>query len=375
MNLTKVIFTATTFLAAISCTSITREANSETVPVPKNVILIIGDGTGLSQISSAFFYKESAPNYGRFRHIGLIKTSSSRQKITDSAAGATAFASGVKTYNGAIGVADDSTSVETIVEIASRRNIQTGVIATSSITHATPACFYAHVPNRGQAENIAADMVKSEIDFLAGGGLRYFVRRRDSRNLLRELQEKGFGIDTVNLSSFTMLNSGAKLGYLLADDAMSPVLEGRGNFLPNATDLGIQFLNKNNANFFLMVEGSQVDWGGHSNNADYLITELLDMDDAIGKALDFAEKNGETLVIVTGDHETGGYTLSSTLKKTESGREYSDYNEITGTFSTDGHSGALIPVFAFGPGSEEFAGVYENTEIFHKIMKLTGWNK
>jgi alkaline phosphatase len=281
----------------------------------------------------------------------------------------------VKTYNGAIGVADDSTSVETIVEIASRRNIQTGVIATSSITHATPACFYAHVPNRGQAENIAADMVKSEIDFLAGGGLRYFVRRRDSRNLLRELQEKGFGIDTVNLSSFTMLNSGAKLGYLLADDAMSPVLEGRGNFLPNATDLGIQFLNKNNANFFLMVEGSQVDWGGHSNNADYLITELLDMDDAIGKALDFAEKNGETLVIVTGDHETGGYTLSSTLKKTESGREYSDYNEITGTFSTDGHSGALIPVFAFGPGSEEFAGVYENTEIFHKIMKLTGWNK
>ena len=363
------------FFAFISCTSISLQDNAETAANPKNVSLIIGDGTGLSQISAAFFYKETDPNYGRFRHIGLIKTSSSREKITDSAAGATAFASGVKTYNGAIGVDDDSSSVATIVEIASRRNIQTGVIATSSITHATPACFYAHVLNRGQAENIAADLVRSEIDFMAGGGLRYFVRRSDSRNLMVELQEKGFAIDTTNLDSFTSLKTEDKLGYLLAEDGMSPILEGRGDFLPGATELGIQFLNKNNANFFLMVEGSQVDWGGHDNNADYLITELLDLDDAIGTALDFAEKNGETLVVVTGDHETGGYTLSSTRKKTEGGREYSDYDEITGTFSTGGHSGTLIPVFAFGPGSEEFAGVYENTDIFHKIMKLTGWNK
>ena len=123
-----------------------------------------------------------------------------------------------------------------------------------------------------------------------------------------------------------------------------------------------------------MVEGSQVDWGGHDNNSDYLISELIDFDNAIGKALDFAEKDGNTLVIVTADHETGGFTLSSTIKTTEDGTEYSDYSEITGTFSTGGHSATLIPVFAYGPGAEEFSGVYENNEIYHKIMKVTRWN-
>jgi alkaline phosphatase len=157
---------------------------------------------------------------------------------------------------------------------------------------------------------------------------------------------------------------------------MDPVAKGRGDFLPKATELGIQFLNKDadNSNFFIMIEGSQIDWGGHANDADYLISELIDFDDAIGKALDFAEKDGNTLVIVTADHETGGFTLSSTLKKTEDGNSYSDYSEITGTFSTDGHSATLIPVFAYGPGSEAFSGVYENTEIFHKILEATNWN-
>ena len=156
---------------------------------------------------------------------------------------------------------------------------------------------------------------------------------------------------------------------------MIPIAKGRGDFLPRATELGIQFLNKDvdNPNFFMMVEGSQIDWGGHANDAEYLISELIDFDDAIGKALDFAEKDGNTLVIVTGDHETGGFTLSATPKKTEDGQSYSDYNEISGTFSTNGHSATLIPVFAYGPGSEAFSGVYENTEIFHKILEATNW--
>lgn len=124
----------------------------------------------------------------------------------------------------------------------------------------------------------------------------------------------------------------------------------------------------------MMVEGSQVDWGGHANDADYLISELIDFDEAIGKALDFAEKNGNTLVIVTADHETGGFTLSSTPKEREDGTSYSDYSKVSGTFSTDGHSATLIPVFAYGPGAEAFSGVYENTEIFHKILEATNWN-
>lgn len=349
--------------------------NEEVPPKAKNVILLIGDGTGLSQISSAFYFKKTSPNYARFKSIGLIKTSSSREEVTDSAAGATAFASGIKTYNGAVGVADDSTEVKTLVEIVSPLHIKTGLISTSSIQHATPASFYAHVINRGLYEDIAADMVVSDIDFFAGGGTQFFNRRKDGKNLLEDLETKGFELDTTALGTFSSIKQYPKMGYLLAENAMDPVAKGRGDFLPKATELGIQFLNKDtdNPNFFLMVEGSQIDWGGHDNNAAYLISELIDFDDAIGKALDFAEKDGNTLVIVTADHETGGFTLASTLKTAEDGTTYSDYNEITGTFSTNGHSATLIPVFAYGPGAEAFSGIYENTEIFHKILEATNW--
>ncbi len=347
----------------------------EIPPKAKNVILLIADGTGLSQISSAFYFKNTKPNYERFKHIGLIKTSSSREDITDSAAGATAFASGIKTFNGAVGVADDSTKVKTLVEIVSPQHIKTGVIATSSIQHATPASFYAHTINRGRYEDIALDMVASDIDFFAGGGAKFFNKRKDGKDLLAELKAKGFGLATAALSDFAAIKQYSKMGYILAEDAMKPAAKGRGDFLSEATELGIQFLTKNadHSNFFLMVEGSQIDWGGHANDAEYLISELIDFDDAIGKALDFAEKDGNTLVIVTADHETGGFTLSSTLKKTEDGESYSDYNELTGTFSTGGHSATLIPVFAYGPGAEAFSGIYENTEIFHKILAATHW--
>ncbi|WP_086476950.1 alkaline phosphatase [Arenibacter amylolyticus] len=361
-------------LTLLSCkTTVHTDENLEKA---KNVILLIGDGTGLSQISSAFYFKETSPNFARFNSIGLINTSSSQQNITDSAAGATAFASGIKTYNGAIGVANDSSEVKTLVEIVSPKNIKTGVIATSSIQHATPASFYAHVINRGLYEDIAVDMVHSDIDFFAGGGRKFFNKRKDGQNLLGDLEAKGFGIDTLALGNFEEVKQYSKMAYILAEDSMDPVAKGRGDFLPKATELGIQFLNKDeeHSNFFIMIEGSQIDWGGHANDADYLISELIDFDDAIGVALDFAEKDGNTLVLVTGDHETGGFTLSSTPKQTEEGKSYSDYNEITGTFSTTGHSATLIPVFAYGPGSEAFSGVYENTEIFHKIMEATNWS-
>lgn len=322
----------------------------------KNIILIIGDGTGLSQVSSAFYFKKETPNYHRFRYVGLIRTSST-EKITDSAAGATAFSAGIKTYNGAISVDPQKNPVQTIVEYLSPLNWNTGVIATSSITHATPACFYAHTDSRGKAEDIASDMVESDIDFFAGGGLEYFQNRSDNRDLVEELKNKGFEIRTDQLSS----GESDKLGFLLAKDAMPTMLDGRGDFLPEATRLAIESLSKNGQSFFLMSEGSQVDWGGHDNNSAYLVSELLDLDETIGVALDFAEKNGNTLVVVTADHETGGFTLSS---------KNDNYNQIQGTFSTDGHSTTLIPVFAYGPGAELFSGIYENTEIYHKLISL-----
>ncbi len=334
-----------------------RQEQSES-QAAKNIILLIGDGMGLTQISSAFYFKETLPHFARFNNIGLMKTSST-VRITDSAAGATAFSAGEKTYNGAIGVNSDTASITTIVEILSDENWKTGVISTSSITHATPASFYAHVKSRAMEEEIAAQLSTSEIDFIAGGGLRFFAdsSRTDGRDYLKTLASNGFSIHSETLSD--EIASDEKYAFLLADDALPTMMEGRGNFLPQATNLALGYLSANNDNFFLMVEGSQIDWGGHANNTDYLVSEMIDFDEAIGIALDFAEKDGNTLVIVTADHETGGFTLSSG----------ETYNEIKGTFSTGGHSTTLIPVAAYGPGSELFRGIYENTEIFHKMMR------
>jgi len=142
---------------------------------------------------------------------------------------------------------------------------------------------------------------------------------------------------------------------------MPKKLDGRGDFLPDATQLALQSLSTNKNGFFLMVEGSQIDWGGHANEADYVVTELLDFEKTMGVVLDFAKSNGETLIIVTADHETGGYTLAS---------DGDNYNKIKGVFSTDGHSATMVPVFSYGPGSEVFGGIYENTEIYHKIKQL-----
>ena len=372
----KTLFSAFAIFVMLSCNTAPNTSKEVvTSKVPKNVILLISDGTGLSQISSAFYFKDSTPNYTRFKNIGLIKTSSANEDITDSAAGATAFACGVKTYNEAIGVEVDSTNAKDIIEIVSSKKIKTGLIATSSITHATPACFYAHTLNRGSEEEIALQLTQSEVDFFAAGGLDYFNNRMDGQNLLNNFKEKQFTIDTTALSDFSQIQSIEKAGFLLAKKEMPRMEDGRGNFLSKATELAMQFLSKDNSGFFMMTEGSQIDWGGHENNDSYLISELIDFDDAVGKALDFAEKDGNTLVIVTSDHETGGFTLAAKKKMREDGSEYSDYSEIESTFSTGGHSATLIPVFAFGPGSEKFTGIYENNNIFEKILKVTKWRE
>lgn len=326
----------------------------------KNIILLIGDGMGLSQVSAAIYYKDGIPNFERFGTIGLSKTSSDSDLVTDSAAGATVFSAGVETYNGAIGVSRDTLAVSTIVEQLSRQGYGTGIVATSSIQHATPAAFYAHVKHRKMYEEITEFAPNSGVDFFAGGGLKFFTDREDKRNLLEDMKEAGYTIITDKLPSKNIV--GKEL-ILLAEDGMPKMSEGRGDFLPNATKLALDKLSKNDKGFFLMVEGSQIDWGGHDNDADYLIEELLDFDKAIGVALDFAKKNGETLVIVTADHETGGFTLSTDGK---------NYNKIKPAFSTKGHSGTMVPVFAEGPGAFLFNGIYESSEIYFKMMEALG---
>jgi len=327
--------------------------NSKATANQPNIILLIGDGMGLSELSSAYYYGSNEPNFSRFSNIGLINTSSANSKITDSGAGGTAFACGIKTYNGAIGVNVDTTTATNIVEVLSNKDYNTGVISTSGITHATPASFYAHVSNRGMQDDIAIQLVDSEIDFFAGGGEAYFANRKDGINLIDSLETSGFCINCKTS------NSKGKYGYLLADDGMPTMLEGRGDFLPEYTEIALNYFSNNTNPFFLMVEGSQIDWAGHNNDADYLIAEVIDFDKAIGVALDFAEEDGNTLVIVLADHETGGFTLAA---------NGNNYNDIKPVFSSKGHSTTLIPVFAFGPSSDDFTGIYQNYEIYYKIL-------
>ncbi len=334
---------------------------------PKNIILLIGDGMGLTQVSTAFFYQDSSTNFERFPITGLIKTSSSSDKITDSAAGATAFSAGVSTYNGAIGVDADHKPVPTLVELFSQDGWRTGLVATSSITHATPASFYAHVESRNMQEDIAQQLLTSAVDFFAGGGIKFFADRKDNVNYYDSAAAHGFLLDSTALAT-DRLSPAQRYGYLLAPDGMLRMLDNRGSFLPDATQLAVDYLSLGENGFFLMVEGSQIDWGGHANDAQYIISEVLDFNETLGVALDFAEKDGNTLVVVTADHETGGFALSAAGEQSATG---SDYNELSGTFSTGGHTATLIPVFAYGPGAAAFSGIYQNTEIFHKIMRLT----
>ena len=334
--------------------------NKQETKKPKNIILLIGDGMGLSEASASYFFKESAPNFDRFTTIGLIKTSAADALVCDSAASATAYATGVATYNGAIGVDMQKKPVPTIIEKIIPMDISTGIVTTSSVMHATPASFYAHAASRRSYQDIAAFLPTSNIDFIAGGGTEFLDKdkREDARDLYKELEDNGYEVETNSLPNKI---SEKKQAIFLAEDGMDKMLEGRGDFLPNITKMALKKLSKNNNGFFLMVEGAQIDWGGHDNDTDYLITELLDFDKTIGVALDFAAKNTETLVIVTADHETGGFTLA-----TDDG----NYNKIKPTFSTGGHSATMVPIFAKGPGEENFGGIYKNTALFQKMMDI-----
>ncbi|MEC8739587.1 MAG: alkaline phosphatase, partial [Bacteroidota bacterium] len=238
---------------------------------PKNIILMIGDGMGLSQISMAYYFQKDKTNFDRFFDIGLIITSSKSHKITDSAAGATAFSTGKKTYNGAIGLDADSNTVPNIVEIINKeKQMSAGLVATSSITHATPACFYAHQKNRNMEYEIASDLIKSPVVYFAGGGKKFF------RPIQKQLADQ-FLLDTTELQ-IKHLKSDKRYGFILAENGMPKWSESRGDFLIKATQLGMDRLSLDTNGFFLMVESSQIDWGGHANDPDFILSELIDFD-------------------------------------------------------------------------------------------------
>ena len=329
----------------------------------RNVILMIGDGMGLPHQYAAYTANKGRFEVERCQYVGLAKTYSADSYVTESAAAGTAIACGYKTKNGMIGQGTDSSRLKSILEYAADNNLATGVVVTCELTHATPAAFVAHVKNRNENENIALDFARSKINVCIGGGRKFFENRDDQKNLTDSMKAKGFRV-AYTMDEVKSVQEGNLLG-LLAEVSLEPY-PARGNMLPEAVASAIKILNNNKKGFFLMVEGSQIDWAAHGNKQESVVNEMLDFDRAIKIALDFAERDGNTLVIVAADHETGGMSIKSGNLKT---------GELTAAFSTTDHTGVPVPVYAFGPGAQKFSGIFENTDFLPKILELYRINR
>ena len=328
---------------------------------PERVILMIGDGMGLTQITAGYIAKKRPLALQAFKHIGLVKTHSTKL-ITDSAAGATAMATGSKTYNGAIAMNKKQEKLPTILEQAEAQDWRTGIVTTATVTHATPACFYGHQPKRsGVNRQLAAEFLTKDIEVLMGGGWNYFRQGPEGRDLIAEAQEQGYFV-VDSLEALGLYRPDRMI--CLISPKLPPPVEKRGNFLPLATQKAIEVLSHPaEGSFFLMVEGAQIDWGGHEKKSTYIVSEMLDFDRAIQQALDFARLDGKTLVVVTADHETGGYSINGgSIKK----------GTVEGAFTSDYHTATMVPIFAYGPGAASFTGIMDNTEIFYKLKYLMG---
>ena len=337
--------------------------NAGDAPAVRNVILMIGDGMGLYHQYAAYTANRGSLAIERCQYVGLVKTFPANGYTTDSAASGTAIACGEKTDNGMLGVRPDGSRLKSMLEYAADDGRATGMAVTCELTHATPAAFVAHVSGRSENENIAMAFTQSKINVAIGGGRKYFENRADGLNVTDMMKAKGFSV-AYTMDEVKAAQEGNLLA-LLADITPDRYPE-RGEMLPEAVSTAISILNRNEKGFFLMVEGSQIDWGAHAGDQEYTLNETLDFDRAVKAAFDFAERDGQTLVIVTADHETGGMTITRGNLQT---------GELTTAYSTTGHTGVPVPVYTFGPGAEMFSGIFDNTEFLQKVLKLYGISK
>lgn len=326
----------------------------------KNVILMIGDGMSLMHIQAAWTCNRGKLWLENAQYTGLSKTPASNRLITDSGSGGTSLATGYKTLYHAVGVDTLGRPLKSLCALAHEKGRSSGIAVTCRLWDATPCDFCCHNINRDNEQELVADYLTSGIDFAFGGGAKYFLHRKDGHNIFDELQKEGYHISRT----FEDLEQWKKgRVFCVPYDVDTPVPDERGDLLARASLKGISLLNQNPKGFFMMIEGSQLDDYGHFNQLDMLMKETLDFDQTIGKVMQWAAKDGQTLVVVTADHETGGLTVLGGDLKT---------GTVQGNFSTKDHSGTMVPVYAFGPGSENFSGFMDNTDIFWKIKKLMG---
>lgn len=322
----------------------------------RNIILMIGDGMSLMHMYSAWTANQGGLNLENCEYTGLMKTHCADRLITDSAAGGTAMATGTKTNKSYVGVDPDGNSLKTICEYANENGKTTGVISTCRLTDATPATFSVENIDRDKTAEIAEAYIYSGIDFILGGGRKYFEKHKDSINLLPRFADQGYQIAS-SMKELNGIRSGKVFAPVEENDMAKP--DVRKDQLWRATKKALEVLNQNDEGFFLMVESSIIDDYGHFNDLELLMKEILDFDRTIGKVFEWAEQHPGTLVLVTADHETGGLTLIDGNL---------DEGSITANFSTKNHSGVMVPVYAFGPSAEIFSGIFDNTDLFHKML-------
>ena len=371
------LFLSLAAFAIMSMTAMAEPANVQTYTFPtpyqvekiappkgggkvKNVILMIGDGMSLMHIEAAWTCNRGHLWLENAQYTGISKTPASNRLITDSGSGGTSLATGYKTRYHAVGVDSTGRPLESLNVLAHKAGKANGIAVTCRLWDATPCDFVAHNLDRNKEQDLILDYLNAPLDYVFGGGAKYFEHRDDGRNIFSELEKKGYRVART-LDELWRCKSGKIYAVPYPVDA--PVPAERGDLLAKASLKGIDLLNHNKNGFFMMIEGSQLDDYGHFNQLDMLMQETLDFDQTIGAVMKWAAADGQTLVVVTADHQTGGPTVLG-----------GDYH--TGTvqvnFSTRDHSGTMVPVYAFGPGSENFTGFMDNTEIFWKIKRLLG---
>ena len=383
----------------------------------KRIILFIGDGVGVSQWTAARIASPDALAVSQFKIMGLIDTRASNALITDSGAGATAYATGVRSYYLSIGVGPDSQPVETVLEAAKKRGWATGLVATSSITHATPAAFAAHVKSRASEFDIAQQMTALGPDVMLGAGTRFFSPRTrpDSQDLIGQLRAThtvvtdAAAFDAIRDTSITRVVG-------LFGEIEMPVASRRTPTLPAMTRKAIDILSRDPDGFFLMVEGSQTDWRAHENlPLKWVLDEILDFDAAIGVALEYQRRVPDVLILVVADHETGGLAIETatdsavmvaaadslsrairgmapalpllspqaadsadsaivrmriTAARLRANARGARTERLFADYTTDGHTAQMVPLFASGPGAEAFAGMIDNYRVGQLLLRI-----
>ncbi|WP_165022585.1 alkaline phosphatase [Dysgonomonas sp. ZJ279] len=324
----------------------------------KNIIFLIGDGMGLAQLCAG-----ETVNHGltmlNMNYIGLQKTSSKDAYTTDSAAAGSALATGESNSNRHISMSDDGKPYSSMTDVLYPEGFACGVVTLGNLADATPAAFYGHSVERDNSDEITNWLLDGKLTLLNGSGMDVFTKRKDNRDLLGELKSQyriSTSIDDINKDKSKVICVDERMDLAASEETLS--------LLADATREAIQKLSgASDKGFFLMVEGAKIDYAGHANSLPGSIMETLSFDLAVAEAMKFADKNGETLIIVTGDHETGGLTLVDGDRAK---------GHITARYMTDDHTPIMLPVFAYGPGASKLTGVYPNTQIFHRIKSLMG---